>query len=241
MRVFVAVATCALVCISAQLQAETEMKTIMKLKLGSASGPNFSFTSGEFSVLDDGVTETVGTRNANIEFLNYVDPPLSAFSAGQPSFTLTDVAASNLSQTLSGALLIQEFALGNLAIYGADNSLLLEATLPLSAVSAPLSTPNAPGLFSAYGQVIGGSLAASIDPKSLRIKMKLPTISSALSVSPMPPAPAPDVHLAELAPFMATGITIEILAKPPVPEPAAAVLLLTGGALFAAARGGRRR
>jgi hypothetical protein len=138
-------------------------------------------------------------------------------------------------------LLIQDFAMGNLAIYGADNSLLLEATLPLSAVSAPLSIPNAPGLFSAYGQVTGGSLAGDIDPSSLRVKMKLPTISSALSVSPMPGAPAPPMHLAELGPFEATGFTIEILARPSVvPEPTAVALVVIGWALFTAARRGRR-
>lgn len=208
--------------------------TILKLHLDAGAGENFEFDSGVLSVLDDGESSSPGVRNATIEFSNPAGPV--AFSFGPPSessFTLTGMFANSPSSVLGGALVVQSFDLGNLAIYGTSGNLLLSGDLSLSAITGPIGTPSAEGLFLAFGQITGGSMASGFDPNSLRVRMKLPTVNGGFSVSPLPD-PAPP-ELALLNSFTATTPTIEILATQ-VPEPAALVSLGVGGALLAAMR-----
>jgi hypothetical protein len=94
-------------------------------------------------------------------------------------------------------------------------------------------------LFLALGTITGGSMAERLDPESLRVKMKLPTVTNGFSVSPSPDAPPPPTHLASLDPFTATTLSIEILATE-VPEPVGATLLGIGGAMLAMTRRNRR-
>jgi hypothetical protein len=236
-RIFSFLVTCVVVSIAAPT---SHAATIMKLDLGADVGANFGFEGGMLSALDDGVSSTPGSRNATIELGDLGGPVALSFAPpADSSFTLAGMIASTPSTTFSGSLVVQSFDLGSLAIYGTDNSLLLSADLSLSAITGPLGPPDTQGLFLALGEITGGSLAQGLDPDSLRVKMKLPTVTNGFSVSPSPDAPPPPTHLATLDPFTAMTMSIEILATV-IPEPVSATLLGIGGALLAMARRNRR-
>lgn len=234
-RIFSTIVMCA---VFGMTMPSVHAGTIMKLHLGADVGANFGFEDGMLSALDDGVLSTLGTRNAIIEF---ADAPLAASFAtpADSSFTLTGIMAAAPSTTFSGSLVVQNFDLGSFSVYDTDNSLLLEANISLSAITGPLGPPSTQGLFLALGKITGGSMAEGLDPDSLRVKMKLPTVTNGFSVTPSPGAPPPPTHLAALDPFTATTLSIEILATE-VPEPVGAMLLGIGGAILAMARRNRR-
>jgi hypothetical protein len=85
------------------------------------------------------------------------------------------------------------------------------------------------GLFLGAGEVTGGLVAPLIDPDSLTVRIKLPTINDGggFSVTPSPGLPAPAVYYAPLDPF-AAGAFVEIRAVE-VPEPLSALLVIAGG------------
>jgi hypothetical protein len=208
--------------------------TIMKLHL-NGDGANFGYSNGVFSALDDGLTSTPGSRNAAIEYVDAAQALALSLAPSESSFTLTGLTASSQSRTISGSLVVQSFDLGTLAIYGTDRSLLLEADLSVSAITGPLGPPSTQGLFLAFGEITGGTLAVGLDPDSLRVRMKLPTVTNGFSVTPLPQAPPPPTHYADLNAFSAMTLSIEILAEP-IPEPAAVALLLIAGSFKALAR-----
>jgi hypothetical protein len=191
----------------------------------NGNGANFGYSNDEFSVIDDGLASTPGSRNASIEYPTVVNPLALGLAVSDSSFTLSGLSASSQSRTISGSLVVQSFELGTLAIYGTDNSLLLEANLSVSAITGPLGPPSTQGLFLAFGEITGGTLAAGLDPDSLRVRMKLPTVTNGFSVTPLPPAPPPPTHYADLNAFTAMTLSIEIQAEP-VPEPGIIALLI---------------
>jgi hypothetical protein len=212
--------------------------TIMKLNLGADAASDFQFNGGVLSTLSDGLPATTGSQNTSVEFLDILDP-VAADIGANASFTMDGVLASNPCTMFSGSLVAQDFSEGSIAVYDEVNSLLLSAELSLSAVTGPLGAPNSKGLFLAFGEVTGGSMAQYITPGSLRLKFKLPAVTGGFTVSPMPDLPAPDEFSTSLGPFMASTMSVEILAEA-IPEPAAAVLLGIGGTLLAATRRRRR-
>jgi len=214
-------------------------ETIMKVNL-SGSSASFGFNSGVLSTLDDGASSSNGDREASIEYLGFLDslaPTATTFFAFAPtpsqSISLSGLTASTPSTTYSGSLMVQDFTSGNLAIFDSTNSLLLSAEVDLGAVTGPLGLANPQALFLAFGSVTGGSLAKYIEPDSLRLKMKLPTVSNGFSVSPAPAAPAPPTHAAALQPFTASTWLIEIQANQAVvPEPAGTIFAAVWGVLL---------
>ncbi len=229
-----------MVCVVVGESRSIHAATIMNLILGASDDANFEFSSGVLSTLDDGISSTSGDQNAAIEFVGMAEA--TAFSIVPPpegSFTLAGMTASSPSTTFSGSLVVQDFSLGSLAIYAADDSLLLSADIFLSALTGPLGPPNSQGLFLAFGEITGGSLAPLYTPDSLRVKMKLPTVTG-FSVSPLPGAPPPPIHLATLEPFTAIAMSVEILAEP-IPEPAGAASLMIAAAMIGTALRRRRR
>lgn len=213
--------------------------TLMKLNLDGSAGPSFAFESGEFSVIDDGDQDTLGSRNATID-ATVGAGSLSAFgSSPNTSFTISGIQANSPSTTFSGSLMVQNFADGSFAVYGSDQSLLLSADLTLSAITGSLTPSDTEALFLAFGTITGGSLAQGFDPDSFGLKIKLPEVQGGFSVSPMPQVPAPPLHIGTLGEFTASAYSIEVLAEP-IPEPASAAIALIGLALAASTLGRRR-
>jgi hypothetical protein len=198
---------------------------------------NFGYSNDEFSVIDDGVASTPGSHNVSIEFPAVPHPRALGLTLSNSSFTLSGITAASQSRTISGSLVVQSFESGYLAIYGMDNSLLLEADLSVSAITGPLGPPSTQGLFLAFGEITGGTLAAGLDPDSLRVRMKLPTVTNGFSVTPVPLAPPPPTHYADLNAFSAMTLSIEIQAEP-VPEPTPAGLVLSCAVAVFWRRGG---
>jgi hypothetical protein len=212
--------------------------TLLKLNLSTEFGANFGFDNGMLSALDDGVSSTLGSRNVAIEFGSLGGPASLSFAPpADSSFTLTGLMAAVPATTFNGSLVVQDFELGNLIIYGPDDSPLLTADLSMSAITGPVGPPNTQGLFLAIGKITGGSILQDLrlDRESLRVKMKLPTVTNGFSVSPPPGAVPPPTHLAMLDPFTATTLSIEVLATV-VPEPVGATLWGIGGAMLVMAR-----
>ncbi|MCI0335589.1 MAG: PEP-CTERM sorting domain-containing protein [Planctomycetes bacterium] len=236
LRSLVALST---MCVVVGVAPSMHAATIMRLNLGGEA-ENFQFDSGILSTIDDGDSSTSGDQNAMIAFMGMGEAKAASFAPPPSgSFTLSGMIASSPATTFSGSLMVQSFNSGNLAIYGADNTLLLSADVSLSAITGPLGPPNSQGLFLAFGDLTGGSMAPYLDPDSLRVKIKLPMVTGGFSVSPMPGAPPPPTHLATLEPFTATAPSVEILAEP-IPEPASAALLGIGAAMIGMASRRRR-
>jgi hypothetical protein len=193
-----------------------------------ATGANFDFSGGELSTLDDGSTSTSGSQNAFIEYPSEASSLISAFAA-QPeaSFTFANVNATSQSTVFSGSLILQNFSAGQFSVYDGVNALLLSGNLTMSAITGSIGAGDAEGLFLAFGEITGGSMAEGLDRDSLRVRMKLPTVQGGFSVSPMPDVPPPPVHVGTLGAFTANALSIEILAEV-VPEPASAGLFALG-------------
>jgi hypothetical protein len=192
------------------------------------SSANFDFSGGELSTLDDGSTSTSGKQNAVIEYPSEASTFVSAFAA-QPeaSFTFGDIEATSQSTTFSGSLILQNFSAGQFSVYDEGNALLLSGNLTMSAITGSIGAGDAEGLFLAFGEITGGSMAEGLDRDSLRVKMKLPTVQGGFSVSPMPDMPPPPVHFGTLGAFTASALSIEILAEV-VPEPTSVGLFALG-------------
>lgn len=235
--VLIAGALCAVLA-SSSLHAAT----IMKLHLDGSSGANFSFNGSVLSALSDGSAATSGDRDATIEFTNGLSMASSSFASGPgASFSLAGINVAVPSTTFNGTLVVQDFSLGNLAIYDEEDDLLLSASLTLSALTGSVGPPSASGLFLAFGNITGGSMAAELDSSSLRVKVKLPIVSGGFSVSPSPSSPPPPTHSAALDEFMAITTTIEIQAEPSVvPEPISVGMLLIGAGALVALRRAQR-
>jgi hypothetical protein len=215
------------ICLSswlATLTAPAHAATVIKLNLGADSDNDIQLSGGTFSTIDDGDIHTPGSQNTTVEFSDF----LSSFpniASTHASFSLSGLTPTGDSTTFSGWLVEQDFVEGQMALYAPDNTLLLSADLNFSAVTGPLGAPGLQGLFLAVGDVTDGALKPYLDPDSLSIRMKLPSINngSGFSVSPSPGSPAPDQYFAPLNAF-AAGATVEIRAEQ-VPEPAALAML----------------
>jgi hypothetical protein len=211
--------------------------TVIKLNLGADASDDIQLSGGTFSTIDDGDIHTAGSQNTTVEFSDF----LSSFpniASTHASFSLLGLTPTGDSTTFSGWLVEQDFVEGQMALYAPDNTLLLSADLNISAVTGPLGAPGLQGLFLAVGDVTDGILKPFLDPDSLSIRMKLPSINNGggFSVSPSPGSPAPDQYFAPLNAF-AAGATVEIRAEQ-VPEPATLAMLCV--AALAAGYTGRR-
>jgi hypothetical protein len=213
----------------------------MKLNLSGEDGANFAFNSGVFSTIDDGSAHSIGDQTASLEQMNAVESDAASFATtSAASFSMSGITAMSPATTFDGSLMVQNLDKGLLSIYGGDNTLLLEAELTLSAITGPLGSSDSQGLFLAYGEITGGTMAEGLDRGSLRVRMKLPDVQGGFSVSPAPNVPPPPVHFGALDSFTATTLSVEIIASL-VPEPAGATLVAAGIAIVAVARRRFRR
>ena len=212
----------------------TRAATIIKLNLGADAAEDVQYSAGVFSTVNDGVVGTSGNQNTAVEFLDFLEL-VAADIAADASFTLDGLIPSAPATIFGGTLLAQDFTQGTLALYAADNTLLLSGKLSISAVTGTLVAPGQHGLFAAFAEVTGGVLAPYLDRDSLRLKMRLPTLNGGVgfSVDPPPGDPPPFIHIGQMDPFTATA-TIEILAEA-IPEPFSFALSWIGAALIGAA------
>jgi len=204
-------------------------ESIMKMSLGGSGSNNMQFASSKFALLSDGL-DSPGDRNMTIDSVLTSAQSLPAFAgSGSASISLSGMMAE-ASPTNSGQLVIQSFNLGALAIYGADDSLLLSASLSLSAIQGALGPSDAQALFLGFGEVTGGSMKKFVDPDSLQVRIKYPTIEGGFEILSSPTA---------LKDFATYTSSVEILATQviPVPEPAiAGWLAIVVSALISARR-----
>lgn len=197
--------------------------TILKLHINGSG--NIGFSNGVLSAVDDGIAESNGIRNAVLEFPQAATTITSLAAPSSASFTLADMTAVSPASVFSNSLVVQNLVGGRLDIFGLDNSLLLSADLSTSAITGPLGPASTQGLYLAFGKITGGSMAAGLDPESLRVRMKLPTVAGGFVVDPSPLQLLSANYQGSLSPFLAMTELIEIQAEPGIiPEPATTTL-----------------
>ena len=225
------VATCAIIGLQGPA---AQAGTILKLSLGEDVPSDITFSGGVASVMetvDDGDAATTGDQNTAIDFTSFLEGPFADVLASTASFTMENVTASGPPTTF-GPLVIQNFSGGTFSLYDASNTLLLSGTLANSAITGPIGPPATGGLMtSTFAAITGGTLQPLLFPNSLTLSMSLTDISDGTGfVVSGAAAPQLDAFTAD--------VTMNIAAQQ-IPEPAAAILLVLGAGLFAAARRSR--
>jgi hypothetical protein len=212
MRALLKVFACATVALLLSLNA-ANAGTIIKLDLGG-TGPDLNFTGGVFGTLNtvsDGNLATLGNQDTAILFTDF----LSSNPATTGSYTLTGATATGSPTSLGGGVIAQNFSNGNFQLYNSANVLLLSVNL-----STSLLVGGGNGAFFniTNGTVVGGlpTLTSQLVSNSIGMSMTLSNISGGgLTVG----------GSGVLNAFFADS-TKEITANQ-VPEPAAAILLVT--------------
>jgi hypothetical protein len=222
---FCGAAVCALIFSNTSaLQAAT----IIKLNLGNI-GPDLSMNAaGILGTANDGDAATTGDQNTAIEYTGFLDP-LSDINTPVASFTLSNLAAAGPA-TVSGPVVLQNFAGGTLNLYDPSNALLLSGLLTTSNLQGTLGPPGTGAVFTTnIATVTGGSLAPFIVPTSLGLSMTLTNVNGGAGFSL--------TGGTVLNPFLADS-SVSILGDPTdlgghIPEPG--TIFLATAALFAGA------
>jgi hypothetical protein len=207
--------------------------TIIKLSLGDDSATfDIEFDGTTLSTVDDGGPGT-GDQQTNAEFLDFVnsEPNITDLSG---SFTLDGLTVDGDAIDFT-FLVIQSFTGGTLSLYDGANTLLLSGALADSVLTGSIGAPATGALFTtSFGSVTGGTLAPLIDPDTLTLAITFTNINGGSGLSTTGALPGP----VSLDPFEADATVI--IAADPIPEPAAATLLIVG--LFVSlASAGRRK
>jgi hypothetical protein len=207
---------------------------VMKLSMSASPTGNMQFSSGTLAMLPDGQASTTGDRDMSIAYMIDVGQSFSSLAAiDDGSVTLGGMTAS--SPPVSNEALkfmVQAFSSGNIAVYGADDTLLLSGDLSTSGLQGALGTLNPQALFVGFGQVTGGSLAPFLDPNSLQLRIKYPQISGGFSISPPPNE--------QLGSFTTWTANVDLMAVV-IPEPSLALSLSALAWMLLPARRRRRR
>jgi hypothetical protein len=150
--------------------------TILILNPAGDGGPDIGFNGTVLATLPDGNGATTGDQDTTIDFADFLSP-LADVPTPTASFTLSGLAAVG-SASVFGALAVQNFLGGSLAVYDPADALLIAGTLNSSALSGTIGPPGTGGLFTTtFATVTGGSLMPLIDVSTLTISMTLSDVS----------------------------------------------------------------
>lgn len=212
----------------AALSASAQAGTVIKLTLDdlgqTPTDPDVTWIRGTLATPNDGIAATTGMQNTAVDFVGDLNG-LSDISAGG-SFTITGIDASGAPMAFGGVV-IQPTMGGQIALYAADNSLLLSADINEGSITGS-SSGSAASFFTIDSMVLtGGSLLSLLQPSPSALAIALTDVDSSGT-------PGLRIVSGALANFTASA-TVNIDAL--IPAPASATVL--GGLLGFTAR--RRR
>jgi hypothetical protein len=208
--------------------------TILTLKLGSDTTPDIKFDGTTLSTDSDSVPATMGDQDTEVDFQDFLSG-MSDLVSPPGSATLGGLTVSGPPTVFGGVLVVQDFILGTIDIWGPapGNNLLLSGTLnpftPSSTLAGPLGPPATGALFTtSFATVTGGSLAPLLVPNSLTLSMSLSNINGGGGLA----VGGPIGGAQTLLKFGADAVIT--IAAEPVPEPTGAALLGLGVVLAGA-------
>lgn len=209
--------------------------TILKLDLGG-TGPDVAMNAGgTFGTVNDGNAGTTGDQNTAVNFTDFLDGLFVDIPTSVASFSMSNVNRV-LAPSVAGGMVTQNFFGGNIKLYNAANTLLLDANLQDSALVGTIGVPGIGGFFTVtLGTAIGGTLAPYVVPGSIGLSMPLTDIFTT--------APGGSTGLlvsGGVLQSFESDASANISADPaPIPEPTTLAMLVVGTSLSAVF--GRRR
>lgn len=193
--------------------------TIIKFGL-SQTGPDLIFQDGVFGTIDQGDASTIGDQNTGIEFTGFLNSMFANIVTGA-SVTISDVLSSGLATDSGGiGVIVQRTFGGLLSIWDDNNDLLLSANLGAGSFAGANGVPTGSFFNTEVFNYTGGSLLSLLSPNTGNISISMTSIITEGQTG---------FHIQNdgtLADFTANGNGL--LAGEPIPEPATAMLILSG-------------
>jgi hypothetical protein len=200
--------------------------TVIKVDLGGTIGPDVGLTGTTFGTISDGMGATTGDQNTSVTYQGFLSG-LPAITTGNASFSLTGVTLAGPANVI-GSVVNQLTTGGTFNLWDPSNSLLLSGLLTGGDISG--TTTSSAGSFFNVGVATftGGSLLTSYlasTPAALSLSLT-GIIGTDLSGNQTPGLYVHCNGSCNLNNFTANATGL--IDGAPVPEPASALLLLSG-------------
>jgi len=207
----------------APVSADTIIKFGLEEPGTSTSGPDLRYLNGVFETIDQGDASTPGDQNTGLFFTGFLAGVVSDMISGA-SLTLADVlgVGAAFNNTDVGTI-AQQTSGGTLSIWGNDNSLLLSGELGEGVITGAMNVPTGSFFNTEFVNFTGGSLLEFIKPFPGNLSLSMIGIATGSNIGLL----VNDAGVLENFTAFGNGL-VTAEQNAPIPEPATALLMLSG-------------